>query len=654
MKRASVLVFCSSLFCIGCDESPSGSAADGGALSDSTAIDARVADQAIADGELITDSIPADDLDPIKYPDLSVADGGQPIIYAQRIASTDTYQLYRTDTAGATPSKLAALTNPVKLTQLRPTGGGKPLELPALKAHSLSRDNIVWTNLPAALGGLWRVEDQASRRAPLLHIDDFARVQVLDDGKDAGRSWNTVAISADGKVAALIVDQTRILLARLDGKRWPNGQTLFDGTPALRSVASPIAVTSLAIADGAAYFAAQPVNNSSGAYALYRLPLDASQVAQALTLPKVNGETPTTFSCVMPVGQSLFYRTSDAQGEHFLLHLRAGKAALIDPPGTISCSAQDRFFSSLFPHLALSPSGQYLAIVAGQTPVTKLWIADLSAATIKFELISTEQRFSATVRSYGSLFWADDDHLLFTAGSYATSELMLFQRSTAALTNLTKSGDKASAPWETGKLRFDGGWVAVNGEYLHLLVGTSQPSGAIATLDLRAVSLRNFSISPITSGLKLVQTYQLLRSIAPTPWVWFVAIDPATNNGSQLYVFDQRSNTAAKRLTQHQDESIFDLEPSPDGKHLAYLAGKGATGLAPPQRLYVIPTTGGPAVALTLPDTYTEQAFRWTADGKALVHATRPLQGSNDLMLSPLGGSPKTLLKNSGDVHILH
>lgn len=579
----------------------------------------------------------------------SAGDGGPSAIYAKHLPSTSAeYTLYRSLLATGARARQPQLPNAFNLLSLLPANTLRSFDHAAQRPQAVRRGGLWSLRLPDG-GQIWQIEDLLRHRTPYLMIDASGSITLLDDGIGEGRGWSTLAVSDDGRVAAATFDQRRLLLIRLDGQRWTNGATMVDVSPTLANTQSPLAPSSVAIAGEQVYFAARP--SSDGPQRLYVAPLDGSHKASLVSLPQFSGGELISFSCPRPGSAGLLLRATTRTGRSVPIIYRAGAFSVLDAPGRLDCSGGGgRLLSAAYPKFAQSPSGRYFALVSKDGAIDQLWIADLDRKPISFELLSTEQRFVPTVRTFGSVYWPDDDHLLFTAGASDQADLMLYRRSTAALSNLSRSGEKSQAPWAAGKRRFGGGWLGRNGDYLFVLIGNTLPGGAVVTEDLHALSLSTFTLTPLTNGLRLSETQRLLRSSPASTWVWFVAADPKTA-GSQLYVFDQRASTPARRLTQHQDGSmVWEVEPSPDGQHVAYLLG------SPPGeslRLYVVPTAGGQARALTTATSTTAQDLVWTATADALVHSSREVTAFEDLLLTSLTGQTRMIYRSSGKTHIL-
>ena len=465
-----------------------------------------------------------------------------------------------------------------------------------------------------------------------------------------------VAVSKDGKLAAVVLEGTKVALVKLDGTTW-SGTTpaseILDITPTGTTNIKEIFDDSLTIGAKSLLFV---VDETSGNDSLYAAPLDGSAKATKVTLPQVDGAAPIFINANM---------ATNTAGDHFVIVAGAANAKEgvivykdgATPATTLVSNLVSNylypgtyFMDSLEPKIGFSPSGKYIAFTT-TTSDKKLFVATSDGVT-KWDLSNNfTQTGSAAVDNFGAFYWTDDDNLLFWAGTSATSiGLYHFKASTKAVTNLAGSS-LTTSPWDGGNLVLDGGWLSPNGKFLYLLVGTSADAVNLWSVDLTALTAK-----AITTGLDIDSGADMDTGVEVVPnsnLVAFIAkadTDTTSPYFYDLYVFDQSTGATAsvKKLTSTPTtgtSSIYinNILPSPDGKYVGYTTNSGATEL-----LTIVPTAGGASTALNGTGSYLEDAYWWTPDSASVVYAGSSTSTSTlDLKIVPVTGGASTTLHAS-------
>lgn len=529
------------------------------------------------------------------------------------------------------------------------------------RTNMTARSNIdgeYYLHMPGSLGKLARFYESGTGAVGYAVVRPGGKVELVAQTLSGGSSGFDyyLAVSADGKLGAAVQEGKKVVLLRLDGTTWPGGSsTMKDITPSGATISS-IYDDSLALLQNNLYFV---VSTSSGRE-LYSAPVDGSAAATKVTLPTVSGSAASTLDYTPAINDKRTHVAwlvggSSSSIEDVVVIKDGGTPVNVSKKGLNLYGNSTGFFDANSPRLALSSAGTY--VVWGSTSSSsngtdkyQAWVAKTDGSGTP-TVLSSSTNFvrgsSGDVDTYGPYFWADDDNLLFGAGTSTTNQdLFHYKASTGALANLSKTGTKTAAPWDGGNWEFDGGWVSPNGKFFYAVASDS--SGTNTTADIFSVDLTTFAGQAISSGLYIDSESNIdadMETVAGSQYVWFVAYKAsASAKIEDVYVFDQNAGTPSslKNLTNHTGTSAVSLAgllASPDGKYASYIMGSGSSA-----QLYVVPTAGGTPTAITATAGYIGEAYVWASDSQAVIYGYGSSSSAKDLYIGKVsGGTPKKL-----------
>jgi len=524
--------------------------------------------------------------------------------------------------------------------------------------------------LPGGLGKLSHWYDGTDYGLAVLGADGTINLPLAKEARSATTSGcgsaYYVAVSDDGKLAAVVLEETKVALVKLDGTTWSGSSPashVLDITPTGTTNIQSIIDDSLTIGASTLLFV---VDETTGDDALYAAPLDGSAKAAKVTLPNVESKAPVYVNWRIGTSPS---------GDHFAIVAGASatKEAVIvykdgaTPTMTVVSNtvtnysySGNYFMDSFEPKIAFSATGKYIAFTTTATDM-KPYVASTDGVNI-WDLSNQFNQTGATatvVDEFGAFYWIDDENLLLWAGTDDAKDengLYHFKVSTKALTNLAGS-TKTAAPWDGGNLLLDGGWVDPSGKFLYFLAGPLD-SGSTSNylMDLWSVDLTAITAAKVTSGLDISSGAYIDTVFEPVPGTNLVAFVAklATNNATpyfeDLYVFDQSTGAASslKKLTSTPTSGtsssyINNIMPSPDGAQIGYTTGSGSNTL-----LAVVPVAGGTSTVLNgTTGSYVEDAYAWTPDSTSVAYGGGTSTSALDLRLIPAAGGTHTTLHAS-------
>ncbi len=594
-------------------------------------------------------------------PDLAKPDGTvtatpEKVIFSAN-GSSGKYTLYEMMTDGSGYKALPGFLSNFKLTSLNVANHGQlnyyPTDLDRKRTSRFYRSGIYWLELPNKMGRLARWDSGSSTQGYSL-VSPAGKVTALDYGAGSSNGYSSsIAISSDGKLAAAVKEEKKLVLIKLDGSSWPGGLSpVKDVTPA-GFKDDVIYDESLTMTKSNLYFVTN--NSASSIRSLYMVPQDANKAAAKVALPKVGkavAATVGTRSYITPDRMHSAWLVGSSTTEEDVVVIKDGAAAVnVSKLGDNLYAVNNGLFDGLYPLLALSPGGKQVAYgsISGSNAGRKFWVTKADGSGLAAR-IDSSSNFSSSVDNYGGFFFATDDDLLFWAGPSSTEvDLFHYKVSTKALSNLTKSGAATKAPWSGGKLECDGGWISPNGKYLYLLAG--DPSASSKWMDIMVLDLGAFTLKSITNKLYIdseSNAHLELETVPGSKYVWFAAYKTGGSvNIEDVYVFDQESGDpkTLTNLTKHGGGSsvaIQGLGASPDSKYASYITGGSGK-----ERLYIVPTAGGTAKALTAGSGYVEDLYQWTSQSNGIVYAKGNSTSKMDLYFDDLSGTPK-IIKAAG------
>jgi len=368
-------------------------------------------------------------------------------------SSTKSKTLMRIPTTGGTATAVAGLPADIDLLDLaiQVPYGPSPLHRRALP-HPVERGGSTWIQLPGSFGLLGRFAGASS--FGLLQISTDGTVTALDtvDEAPADGYQPKIAVTDDGKLALAnreVGGKQQVVLVRLDGTTWPGSSpasAVRNITPSAAIDAS-VAVGTLQVGTTHLFFATYDASSA----ALWTAPIDASAPAQQVTLPLLAGEAATKISgvSVRSADASTFaYRISRAvgfTGWTDWVVVKQGSTTAVNAsnaPTVEEASSTGPFMSSMGPKIGLSSTGAQLAYVS--LDGKKMWLAKTDGS-VQTELTTS---FESAVDTFGGIYWADDDNLLFWAGASSTA-LGLYHYKVSTQTLKNRAGSTVTAPPST-------------------------------------------------------------------------------------------------------------------------------------------------------------------------------------------------------------
>ena len=640
-----------------------------GPLADGPLADGPLADGPLADGPPVDGPLsdgPAVDAMP---PDAMLPDGPPPqpkVLYSKNTANNK-YTLYTVALDGTGDQAVSGVPADFEICNLATTQRLGPQDVRRDRPVQSEWGGRSVVYLPGALGKLYRIFDGTTYH--LLQVKPDSTVTVLTAGVTATcGTYYTLAISADGKLAAAVLDDTKVVLIRTDGTTWSGtspASAVLDVTPASWTM-TQIRYTSLTIGASTLLFTAR---DSTNADFLYQVPLDGSAKASQVTLPQVGGAAVAYINEEMAVSADglifAFVAGQNASNEEVLVYKDGATPAVSIISGGVKdyLHAGDWFMSDMDPRLAVSPTGAYVVyttnILAGGS--AECWIAATgSAAKIELSASTKFKVMGATkVDTFGGFYWVNDNDLILWAGvDKSNAALFHYSLSSDALTHLMGASNNA-APWEAGTMTADGGWVTADGKKLYLLAGPPISASDI-TGNLVAVDLTSFTKTDVTTGLDIdghTELYTDMEGLPGSNMVWFIAAQAgAVPSVEDVYVFDQSLGTAAsvKKLTSHTataDLAVLNLTASPDGSQASYSVGASGTEI-----LYAAPTSGASAAtALNGSGSFFAGGYAWAPASTGIVYGGGSVLGSLDLLYVVLGGgTTSTVNAAQSYVHVFN
>jgi len=578
--------------------------------------------------------------------------GSEMVAYAHG-SSTTTFTLSQVKVDGTGQKAAAGMTKGVDLESINVTHSAYinsyPADLTYTRPQRRDWSSEYWILLPGKLGRLIRYDNTTEYGFAVVRPN--GAVQVLAKGKSANLTDSYfVGLSDNGKVAALVLDLTKVLLARLDGTNWPGSSS------PVRDV-SPTGITkveddSLTLLQKNLYFVCQNTSTKTDR-SLWSVSLSGPAKSAKVTLPKVGGAAATTIYYQGAMNSTRTHTAwligSTTTTEDVMVIKDGGTPLNVSKLATDLYNPYNTgFFDTLYPRMAITPGGAHIAFytASGGTPKYGLMLAKTDGTGTPAQLNPTTA-FVSAVDNYGSLFFQDNDNLLFAAGTTSEKvDLFLYKLSTKALANLTKTGTATKAPWDGGVFELDGGWISPNSKYLYLAIYKSATDS-----NLIAVDLGTFVKKDITTGMYISFESDIDNDLETVPGssnVWFVGLKGGKED---IYVFDQNTASAPTNLTKFASSSdtINNMHVSPDGKYVSYMKGTTTTEV-----LYILPTAGGKPTTLVKAGPYLEDSYTWTTDSSAVVYGAGSSTSSKmDLFLiTTAAGTPKKLHAAQGVLHI--
>jgi len=627
-------------------------------VTDGPAGDTQVADGPVGDAQ-VTDG-PVGDAQVTDGPVGDAAPAKAEVLFSKNAAASK-YTLATVALDGTGYQAVSSLPADLDICALAITGLRGPVDVRRDMPQNMSWGGEDYIHLPGGLGRLYRVYDGTDYGLLLVKADATFSL-VLAKGATTTTCGTTyrIQVSDDGKLAAVVLDDNKVALLKLDGTTWAGttpASPVLDITPTGGTIAT-ILYNSLTMGSDSLLFVAQ---DGSGDDSLYSAPLDGSAKGTQIAMPNVGSSAPVhigTDFAVSGDGKVFATTAGSTSAKEDVIVIKAGTATNISKLNDNLYATGFYMFDEMSPRIALSKNGTYVVFGATSTATaanaSKTWVAKTDGtSTVE---ISTGGNFvrssnkNVDVDQYGAFYFTDDDNLLFWAGvSSGSADLFHYKVSTGALANLTKTGTKSAAPWDGGSWEADGGWVNPSGSHLFLV------AGATGAMNIIAVNLTGFAKSDISTGLNIDSESDLdvdMEGQEGSASVWFVARKTGRTVAIEdLFVFDQNAATAAslENLTGHTGTAaiaISSLAISPDATYASYVTGSGGSAI-----LYTVTSSASP-VALNGSGSQVGP-YAWKADSAGIVYGGGTTADKLDLFLvAAAGGTPTTLHAAQSFVHV--
>ena len=248
-----------------------------------------------------------------------------------------------------------------------------------------------------------------------------------------------LALTADGKLGAVIKETKQVLLFRTDGGTFgTTAASAVDISPAATLNVSGIKPSSLTFAGGQLYCVGQV---TAGADLLLRAPQDGSKPLDKLTLPKVGGADPAHISDGLAVsadGSVIAVLAGPGASQRDLVAVSAASGAATNlTQGPAQIAERGAKLGQLEAQLALSAKGSLAAyVVANQ----ELYVVKTDGSAKPFQ-VTDQKRFKIDVVVQINLLFSDDDDLLWMAGTDINKlDLYRHDGATGQVFNLTGHG----------------------------------------------------------------------------------------------------------------------------------------------------------------------------------------------------------------------
>ncbi len=638
----------------------------------------------------VTD-LPAPDM---SAPDMPAPDQGTPSIPNETVlyvtgSAGGKLTAYTIKTDGTVKKAVSGL--PASFSFLPMRDDSSPREYANVSRHRpmvMAQVDSTWRylRLPNKLGQIYHLVTPTERG--FLQVKPDGKVKVLDTIKGSSPTnqtyHSTVGARPDGTMFAAAYASTSkaaagIRLIRTDGKTFSgNGKAVCDISPLVGTGGPGKAQMQFPFHDsyrysaGHIYFVALYLSGT-GYFRLYRAPLDCTAKATPVALPKVGGSPPSYYISGQLIMSEDRARLAVVAGHYgsaadiILVDTASGKATNLSESAD---EYEDPGYYVMHPGkgsqmLAISPKSTHAAWVKASFSSRELYVrrADRSKAAVH---VTGKANFAAAVSEVRGLQWANDDALLFMAGtSWSYLDMYLYRPSTGAVTAITTFGGK-TRPFSgftsaaAGYRRPQGGWFSPNGKYIYFVDQAHHPAFP-PRHDIKAMERATAKLIPITKDMNVYPGAGNIEASEGGGLVFFHGFGFAGNAGYQdLYYFDQDKAAPAVKMTSFKAGGhymrISDIFPSPGGKMVAFSAGPddgrsvyvGEVKPSPVVHKVDSYTAGGAAKQ------YIGDQKLLTTDGKALVYAAGG--GAYKLTLrvrSIHGGKARVLDGTPGYTHVM-
>jgi hypothetical protein len=504
--------------------------------------------------------------------------------------------------------------------------------------------------LPGGLGTLYYFHQKLLGTSGLLLVQPDGGLKVLLEvtGVYVDTLASPIGLSPDGKVGAVVVGKSQVLLFRTDGTTFSNGQSWADVTGSGGQL--QLKPHSLTLAQGWLYCVGA---TAGGEDQLVRAPLDGSTTLTQVTLPASDGSTPVSVGdrlTASPDRSFVLVAAGASSTARDLYKVASQSGAATNITGAVAHlePRADCFGPAGCGLLAIAPAGNLVAYIANVQGNAEVFLTktDGSKTTVQ---VTSDTRFQPQVNVFSNLYFADDDNLLFMAGvSLYDLDLYHWDNKTAKAANLT--GSTATPFNGLGSFYTKGAWISPNGNWLYWIEYRYHAGGFT---DLRGVDLTARTVVQITQNAAVVATSDGMAACHKDGKLYFSAEASPGQHNREVWVFDQNQGTPATKLTTMSvplaQWYVYNLRVTSDCTKVAWTGG----GNYILQHLWIM-NAGGSAKAITKVPLYYDRAVAFTPDTQTLVFGSGGSEGSATLKAVPAvpNASPTTLDTTAGYVHI--
>lgn len=584
------------------------------AISDSSLIDSRIVDH----------YIPPDQASPDQSPPLTP----ETVLFSSTVAHYRyTFAQINTDQTGY--QLVPGLGADLEIKGFGLNGIYGPMAIDQTVPHEIrlgTEEPVI--RLPGKLGMLLNLFDASDNSYLLVVIRPNGTIDLLDHTASGGTYASNIAISHDGKIAAVYQREpspstAKVILVKLDQTTWSTSSS-----PVLDVSASnwwgDVDDRSLFFTEKFLYFIVREDigEDNDNPYRLWYAPLDGSELAKKVVIPPISGSNESLaipgWAFVTNVDYhhlAFVAQTSDPLKSYQRVFLLSDDGPRVPKEVTTSLGSYALpyrdFMWAFSPRLAISPNAKTGAYIRGKTGFAIR--TDGSSNEVDLRTAS-EPAANNPMDNFGSFNWLSDDELIYMAGHEDTGDIFYYKMGDLTATNLTRSGSSLTPPWPLGAYMIDGAWMSPNQKYFYFVLWKNQIR-SIFCLDLNTLNT-----TEITNGLTVLNRNRVdeAASMEGSPYVWLVARDLANPNifMEDIYVFDQNACTVATKISDrgtgnHAERITGAISLSPDGTMLAYVGDNG--------EFWALPSLGGTNLPLVSSSYYTNPTFAWRSDSRGIV-----------------------------------
>lgn len=304
----------------------------------------------------------------------------------------------------------------------------------------------------------------------------------------------------------------RVRLFTLDGVSLAaTSQPSADITPATPSLVG-IAAESLTLTADHLFFVGSVSNSTPATGLLFSAPTDGT-VATQVTVPDVAvaGTAPTVIDGEFRYSDDrtmIVFQGGTSTTEEDLYVIRditPGGFNILNLSAFASSTEIEEFGDAsdgLDNQVAISTGNAQVAFVTRDAGSDELWVVATDGMSPAVQ-VSVASNFAPEIDDIIELWWADDDNLLFFAGTTSVlTDLYRYEVSTGLVYNITQTNGQTTVPFTgtpASTIDNDGTWKSLNGNYLYFLRDTPGNAPQLV-LNIVGVDLLLFLPTDITGS----------------------------------------------------------------------------------------------------------------------------------------------------------